>query len=1393
MQRGTTYYFAVVAVDRVGNAHTTATPASGKPIDVVPPEDVKNLKVESFAARLVFAWDHSVDSYGDLATYKVCFGDDDQGETLPKEQNSYEKTGLTPAAAYKFKVITVDNDQNLSDGTQVTGVTLLANPVNLAAEPYSGYVSLSWEGSTPSQYVKRYAVYLSESDFATVAGMTPVITTGDVKARVAGLTNHTAYYFAVTTVNISGGEDKAVKAVSATPLPDTEGPQISDLKVNDLVLADGQTLAHPAAFSCQASDPAGVSRVEFFIDGSLLRTDYSPPYTAFWNIAAVEDREYTLRIDAYDTLGNHSTLEYRLVVTLEPPADAPQITQPQTGTVTNQSTVTVAGSADKYSHVIFYLNDNDTGGAATVDPLGKFSTTLSLIEGANRIQAAAGNRAGVGPKSAEVLIMLDTTLPATPFNLTALAQPGGVVKLSWQMPPDAEAAGYNLYRAAESFTSAAAAVRINTHLITGQSFSDLTPEDGTWYYRVSAVDSAGNESDLSVEALAKADSTAPRVVAIDYTPQGAFDAATGAMAPGTVQLMVTVSEALATAPFFSINPEGGMPLSVELVRATDLTYTGYFVISEATPSGTARAVFSGQDLVGNRGTDIDSGGVIHIDTDGPAVTRLVVSPSEPIKNDEQNPVTVSVTLGLNEKLKSGSAPQLGYLLSGAGREAITIETLTETAPQAGDAATWQAEFVMPANAGLAGPETFHLIYRGSDELGNVGDRIMAANLFQVYQGELPPLAPPLEFKAQALAGGKIRLTWIGVVEAVGYQLYRRAPGEDELTAYQRLDVVEAYVDEPGVEGTYAYAIASIRRANEQEALSGMSAPVAVTSDSTAPGAPRNLVLELAANGIKASWEPGQAAETVTYSLYRAPLDEISSVAGLTPLTTGIVAISALDPNPSPNDHCYIVTAVDKVGNESPPSNSFYLNFELLPVASLKVVQKDSQPPQVTWTHAGGSIIGYDIYLGQQEPKIKLNPEIVTDTAFTDVGYSGDERTYTVVALDGTDESLGRSITLPVVRAALAENSRIKRGLMNRLEYAVANDSAGPVDGVRLKVDIAGYSHTSEEFRLDAGASRNVAVIVGGYADLADAETVASIVEITPGENERVEIVRTGDLAVGDGMLAVDILNEAFTRGGTGSLRFTLENTGEEDIEIVTATGFGAAPSDEIFVNLLDADGLMLSSTSLKQSADVDCLAGSCVARIPAGAAFTSRPMEVPVPFGSPDQVIVELQIDSIHYHLGQPDAVTMQGLITTRQVNLADTTYFGEVVDISPESSIGDEDIIISGRAVERDSGLPLPGVPLNLVIYTDGFERKNPVFTDDEGNFSFTFTPLPGESGIYKVWAVHPDIQDRPDQGQFVINRLSVNPTLINMSAPRNYEQNINIQVTAGKGTTVDNLQLVI
>ncbi|MCP4691071.1 MAG: hypothetical protein GY859_23685, partial [Desulfobacterales bacterium] len=361
------------------------------------------------------------------------------------------------------------------------------------------------------------------------------------------------------------------------------------------------------------------------------------------------------------------------------------------------------------------------------------------------------------------------------------------------------------------------------------------------------------------------------------------------------------------------------------------------------------------------------------------------------------------------------------------------------------------------------------------------------------------------------------------------------------------------------------------------------------------------------------------------------------------------------------------------------------------------------PPVITWTHPGGDIAGYDLYFGPREDGKKMNAALLTQTTFTDIGYSGNERHYTIVAVDSfNQESTPRSVTLPILRAELAEGSLIRRGIMNHVEYEVENLSTTPVENVRVKNTLIGKSHISEPFTIPDGATETASVVVGGYAGLGDYEPITTTIRILPPTGEKVEIIRTSDIEVADGMMVLRILNEEFTRGGSGAVRFTLENTGAEEIEIITAKNSGNSASTHIQFYLMDEDENTLAASFFKQSVGSSLVTLSnknTVARIPAGETFTSDWTTLSVPANAPDRLIIHLSISNIYHHHGKPDQVTMTGLSTTHEVSLLETSYYGEVTQITPETSNGDEEIVITGHAVERSTGIPLPDVPLNLVI----------------------------------------------------------------------------------------------
>jgi hypothetical protein len=145
----------------------------------------------------------------------------------------------------------------------------------------------------------------------------------------------------------------------------------------------------------------------------------------------------------------------------------------------------------------------------------------------------------------------------------------------------------------------------------------------------------------------------------------------------------------------------------------------------------------------------------------------------------------------------------------------------------------------------------------------------------------------------------------------------------------------------------------------------------------------------------------------------------------------------------------------------------------------------------------------------------------------------------------------------------------------------------------------------------------------------------------------------------------------------GKLNFTLENTGEEEIEITLATQSGQAASNEVAFYLLDKDENVLSTLNFKQAlgAGVVSLAnGNSVARIPAGGFFTSDTVDLPVPGSAPDDVLLQVSISNIYYRQGRTDQVKMTGLSVMQPVTMKDTSYYGEVSAIDPQNSIGDRE-----------------------------------------------------------------------------------------------------------------------
>jgi hypothetical protein len=108
--------------------------------------------------------------------------------------------------------------------------------------------------------------------------------------------------------------------------------------------------------------------------------------------------------------------------------------------------------------------------------------------------------------AAALVAAKDIFPPAIPQGLEAVvtpASPGAqaYVELAWNLSTEPDLAGYSVYRSEEQ---GARGERLNTGLSTAPTFRDLTAMPGRrYFYKVTAVDRAGNESAPSSEVAAE--------------------------------------------------------------------------------------------------------------------------------------------------------------------------------------------------------------------------------------------------------------------------------------------------------------------------------------------------------------------------------------------------------------------------------------------------------------------------------------------------------------------------------------------------------------------------------------------------------------------------------------------------------------------------------------------------------------------------------------------------------------------------------------------------------------------------------------------------------------------------------------------------------------------------
>ncbi len=166
------------------------------------------------------------------------------------------------------------------------------------------------------------------------------------------------------------------------------------------------------SFTATATDNVGVTKVEFYVDGSLKSTDTSNPYSYSWDTTTATNASHSLQTKAYDAVGNVGTSS--ITVTVDNAAPNTSITEPiqaamVSGTINIGATATDNVGVTK---VELYI-DGILGATDTAPSYSYTWDTNSVTNGSHTLSTKAYDAAGNTYTSAPVSVTVSNSTGGT--------------------------------------------------------------------------------------------------------------------------------------------------------------------------------------------------------------------------------------------------------------------------------------------------------------------------------------------------------------------------------------------------------------------------------------------------------------------------------------------------------------------------------------------------------------------------------------------------------------------------------------------------------------------------------------------------------------------------------------------------------------------------------------------------------------------------------------------------------------------------------------------------------------------------------------------------------------------------------------------------------------------
>ena len=522
LTNGQIYYYRVSAVDSAGNGSAFSTEVNATPVskEILLSDNsynFGNVQIDSSASWSFYIKNIGTDS---LTVSNIT-------KSISEYSLSQTSCGIDTSDSVSIEILfspssiktfldTVrifSNDSDDADTLKLiylsgTGVDTLAPdiPQNLVAYSGNREIFLRWHQNTESDFAK-YRIYRDTSSPATTLIDSVVGNIADTSYTDTGLTNDTTYYYRITAVDDSGIESGYSNEINVTPheygtITDIDGNTYQTVEIgNQTWMAENLNVTHyrngdDIPKVTDAGTWSGLSSgaySNYDNDDSNANT-----YGSLYNWYAVDDsriiapdgwhvptdEEWTT-LETYLTTNGYSGIE---------------------GTVLKSTTGWNSGGdgTDNYGLTVLPAGYRSNGG--NFELMGDIGIFWSASESGNNAISRILNynnsiiyhnnndkRNGFSVRCVKDIISAPQNLTATPGNQQ--------ITLRWDQNTESDLHKYNIYR------DKMLPVTTLIDSVVGTPPDTFYIDDGltngqTYYYRITAVDDAGNESEFSNEVYA---------------------------------------------------------------------------------------------------------------------------------------------------------------------------------------------------------------------------------------------------------------------------------------------------------------------------------------------------------------------------------------------------------------------------------------------------------------------------------------------------------------------------------------------------------------------------------------------------------------------------------------------------------------------------------------------------------------------------------------------------------------------------------------------------------------------------------------------------------------------------------------------------------------------------